>query len=200
MSIVNREEQELIHELSAPCLEKTEEPFLLDALHRLKERKREIIENVSTCHTIPNDTAPCSSSDTNFVYFYQAMNGHYMFLHSINCKMLEMMYGELSSCPEFVEGKILQREDYKVNESLRRRFKHIQHLPLQCEIGILEIQIFRPPLSKFVISVFKGNNLNNRFLGFTYNFTKKMSLSTSRKFIVKKIKTKSARKTRKHPS
>lgn len=104
------------------------------------------------------DIVPMSSSNVQNFYYYQAPNGQNIFLHSVNSKMLQLMYGSLEQSPLKIRGKIVQIKCCTMNENLRKRLKYLQHLPVSSVFEIVEIEFDRGIISKDVFDIFKGKN------------------------------------------
>lgn len=68
-----------------------------------------------------------------------------------------MMYGDFSNCPPFIEGRVLQKESFSVNDLFRKRYKHLQHLPLACEVDFAEIEFQGLTVPKEVMDVFRDD-------------------------------------------
>lgn len=103
--------------------------------------------------TMPNSTFAANSN--NF-YFYQATDGQNLYLHSINVRMLQAMYGSLDAAPRNITGRILQKEVCSMTDDQRKRLKYLQHLPVTCHFEVVEIKLDRSIVSADVISKFKA--------------------------------------------
>lgn len=125
----------------------------LDSSHE-HEDGDDLIDEDSDLTVNDIDIVPITSK--NF-FFYQAQNGQNVFLHSLNSKMLQMMYGSVEESPKNIRGKILQISSCTMNEDLRKRLKYLQHLPVSSVFEIVEIEFEHGFLSKDVFDVFKGN-------------------------------------------
>lgn len=84
--------------------------------------------------------ATSCASNTNRFYFYQANDGQHLYLHSINVRMLQTMYGALERAPHSIGGRIVQKESCSMTEALRKRLKYLQHLPVTCQFDVVEIE------------------------------------------------------------
>jgi hypothetical protein len=107
------------------------------------------------------DIVPVSQNVKNF-YFYQAMNGQNIFLHSINSKMLQLMYGSLEQSPVKIRGKIVAIKCCTMNEDLRKRLKYLQHLPVSSVFEVVEIEFDHGTITKDVFNCFKDELFNRR--------------------------------------
>lgn len=101
------------------------------------------------------DIVPVSSNLKQF-FFYQALNGQNIFLHSVNSKMLQLMFGSLEQSPQNIHGRIVQIKNCSMNEDLRKRLKYLQHLPVSSVFEVVEIEFERGTISKDVYDIFKG--------------------------------------------
>lgn len=101
---------------------------------------------------VPMNTA----SNENWFYFYQSSDGQHLYLHSINVRMLQTMFGCLEHAPKTISGRILQKESCSMTEELRKRLKYLQHLPVTCQFDVVEIELDCPAIiSEDVRSKFK---------------------------------------------
>lgn len=88
------------------------------------------------------DIVPVSTaSNQNGFYFYQSSDGQHLYLHSVNVRMLQTMFGGLEHAPKTIAGRILQKESCSMTEELRKRLKYLQHLPVTCQIEVVEIEL-----------------------------------------------------------
>jgi len=107
------------------------------------------------------DIIPVSSNVKQFFY-YQALNGQNIFLHSVNSKMLQLMFGSLELSPQNIRGRIVQIKNCSMNEDLRKRLKYLQHLPVSSVFEIVEIEFEHGTISKDVYDIFKDDLLQRR--------------------------------------
>ncbi|KAL7041938.1 hypothetical protein ACKWTF_000965 [Chironomus riparius] len=96
-----------------------------------------------------------STGQSKHFYYYQAPNSQNVFLHSVNSKMLQLMYGSLQDCPQDIRGKIVQIECCTMNEDLRKRLKYLQHLPVSSVFEVVEIEFDHGIISRDVNNLFK---------------------------------------------
>lgn len=101
---------------------------------------------------VPNTAVTANSN--NF-YFYQSSDGQNLYLHSVNVRMLQAMYGSLDAAPKSISGRILQKEVCSMSEDLRKRLKYLQHLPVSSQFEVVEIQLDRSIVSAEVLAKFK---------------------------------------------
>lgn len=97
-------------------------------------------------------------NDSNYFYFYQSRDCQPLYLHSINIRMLQMMYGSLDRAPHVIGGKIVQKEICSMTEELRKRLKYLQHLPVTSQFEVAELSFGSELVSDEVIDAFKGNS------------------------------------------
>ncbi|XP_058055485.1 E3 ubiquitin-protein ligase RNF10 [Anopheles bellator] len=90
--------------------------------------------SVSDIEIVP--TAQCAGEH---YYFYQSVDGQPLFLHSINSRMLQSMYGSLDRGPRRVTGRVVQKDSCSMDENLRRRLKYLQHLPVCTQFEVVEL-------------------------------------------------------------
>lgn len=150
MQIIERDRQELICELSNI---ESESIFIEQAIDLLDKKEQDTSLFFSNLGT----TAGFMKDDTDYIYFYQLMDGQNMFLHPINCKMLETMYGDIKDCPLRVSGYVLQKEHKVINEKNLKRYKYLQHLPIGSSVEICEIQFYDPTVPEEIVNIFAGN-------------------------------------------
>lgn len=97
-----------------------------------------------------------SAINDDCFYFYQASDGQHLYLHSINIRMLQVMYGALERAPKSIAGRILQKESCSMTGELRKRLKYLQHLPVTCQFEVVEIELKAPDMiSDDVMAKFK---------------------------------------------
>merc|ERR1712156_1090336 len=87
-------------------------------------------------------------------YFYQSSDGQPIFLHALNVQMLVHEYGSLENCPKTIKGKIIEKDNTSMSESLRNRLRYLRHLPLTSIFEVCEIQLKSPFISKETLSEF----------------------------------------------
>lgn len=99
-------------------------------------------------------TLSCTSSD--YYHFYQSMDGQPLFLHSMNTRMLQAMYGSLDKSPQKITGKIIHKDSSSMSEDLRKRLKYLQHLPICTQFEVVEIEFQKDTVAPAVLAQFKG--------------------------------------------
>eukprot|EP00053_Salpingoeca_punica_P015965 m.148823 g.148823 ORF g.148823 m.148823 type:complete len:801 (+) comp16840_c0_seq1:405-2807(+) len=94
-----------------------------------------------------------SSSSDALVYLYASSDGQPLFLHSINTRSLLMEFTEPGLFPPVLQAPVLEIERLFMTEDLRHRHKHLSHIPLNCEIGLCELDL-SSVLSPATLAVF----------------------------------------------
>lgn len=107
---------------------------------------------------VPINTA----ANANRFYFYQASDGQHLYLHTINVRMLQSMYGSLENAPKQITGQIVQKESCSMTEELRKRLKYLQHLPVTCQFEVVEVQFEAPTISHEVLSKFNDELMQRK--------------------------------------
>ncbi|XP_053672767.1 RING finger protein 10 [Anopheles nili] len=95
------------------------------------------------------DIVPTAQCAGEHFYFYQSVDGQPLFLHSINSRMLQAMYGSLDCSPHRITGRVVQKDSCSMDENLRRRLKYLQHLPVCTQFDVVELD-FGPSSSELV--------------------------------------------------
>uniref|UniRef100_T1E8F9 E3 ubiquitin-protein ligase RNF10 n=1 Tax=Anopheles aquasalis TaxID=42839 RepID=T1E8F9_ANOAQ len=90
------------------------------------------------------DIVPTAQCAGNYYYFYQSIDGQPLFLHSINSRMLQTMYGSLERAPRRITGRVVQKDACSMDETLRRRLKYLQHLPVCTQFEVVELDFGLP--------------------------------------------------------
>uniref|UniRef100_A0A2M3Z0R1 E3 ubiquitin-protein ligase RNF10 n=1 Tax=Anopheles braziliensis TaxID=58242 RepID=A0A2M3Z0R1_9DIPT len=91
------------------------------------------------------DIVPTAQCAGNYYYFYQSVDGQPLFLHSINSRMLQTMYGSLERAPRRITGRVVQKDACSMDETLRRRLKYLQHLPVCTQFEVVELDFGSAP-------------------------------------------------------
>ncbi|XP_050078980.1 RING finger protein 10 [Anopheles maculipalpis] len=85
------------------------------------------------------DIVPTAQCAGQHYYFYQSLDGQPLFLHSINSRMLQAMYGSLDRSPHRITGRVVQKDSCSMDENLRRRLKYLEHLPVCTQFDVVEL-------------------------------------------------------------
>lgn len=147
----------------------TETFFIEKALLLLKERRQITLQEIENKQNIcPNsegaaalndffDTETATCQPHQFTYFYQSPDGQNAYLHPINFKMIEELYGgHLENFPVTISGKIVQKEYFFMNGELKKRFKYLEHLPVTSEFTMIEIDFTDPKMPQSILERFQG--------------------------------------------
>lgn len=175
-SIMDRERCELTTQMQTDGPEGFNCPetmFISQAMEMLEERAKEAYNNAAAAvvtigHEKPNLGATVEGSmeldaeeADDYHYFYQAIDGQNLFMHSINLRMLQAQHGTLAQCPPVVTGRIVQREHFSVDDVLRKRSKYLQHLPMTSIITVVEVSFREDVVSGEVLKEFE-EEMNQR--------------------------------------
>lgn len=113
------------------------------------------IERKSTKNNGNGQAAAIQSPKDTF-YFYQSSDGQPIFLHALNVQMLVHEYGSLENCPTKIRGKIVEKDNTSMNETLRYRLRYLRHLPLTSIFEVCEVQLKSPFISKETLDEFSA--------------------------------------------
>ncbi|XP_053665091.1 RING finger protein 10 [Anopheles marshallii] len=97
------------------------------------------------------DIVPTAQCAGEHYYFYQSLDGQPLFLHSINSRMLQTMYGSLDHSPHRITGRVVQKDSCSMDENLRRRLKYLEHLPVCTQFDVVELD-FGPTAGSGLVS------------------------------------------------
>lgn len=87
--------------------------------------------------------------------FYQASDARQVFLHPLNHRCIAHEYsGDLRGAAKTIKGTILEVERHTMNDTLRKRYRFLRHLPNGCEFALVELNI-NDELSKETLVHFK---------------------------------------------
>merc|ERR1712088_538668 len=87
-------------------------------------------------------------------FFYQSSDGQPIFLHALNVQMLVHEYGSLENCPTKIRGKIVEKDNTSMNETLKNRLRYLRHMPLTSIFEVCEIQLKSPTVTKETLNEF----------------------------------------------
>ncbi|KAL0080570.1 hypothetical protein F4703DRAFT_1160632 [Phycomyces blakesleeanus] len=86
-------------------------------------------------------------------YFHQAVDGQYVYLNSLNIRMLRHEFGDYCNFPKRFSLFVLYTEEATITPELRKRHKYIAHLPLYCNITFALVDlsgvVSEPTLKRF---------------------------------------------------
>lgn len=75
-------------------------------------------------------------------YFYQEESSSNVFLHPLNHRILSAEYdSNFDKALRSLEGIILQIDAFTMNETLRKRYRFLDHLPDGCEFVFVELEL-----------------------------------------------------------
>ncbi|KAK8769571.1 hypothetical protein V5799_013960 [Amblyomma americanum] len=103
---------------------------------------------IATVATINNNTVGREATTVqggDSFYYFQAADGQPVFLHALNARMLVCDYKALELAPPTFTARIVEIEGASIDNELRRKLRYLRHLPLTCEIQVVEVQL-EPPL------------------------------------------------------
>ncbi|CAH8513403.1 unnamed protein product [Schistosoma turkestanicum] len=113
---------------------------------------------------------PCESCSqdinevsTNKTYFYQAANSQPIFLDSLGWRCLLTEYTEVQNLPKEIVATVVSTRSFRMNPSLRKPLRYLNHLPDGYAFNLVEIKLEPPLVSELTLSHF-ATALNNRAL------------------------------------
>ncbi|KAM7540071.1 hypothetical protein Aperf_G00000020240 [Anoplocephala perfoliata] len=120
------------------------------SIRKLKSEEKCLLREIET--TFSQDVLP--EVDTNdFYVYYQSAEGVDVYLHSINWKCLLEDYG-ISDLPPEITGKVVEVDAFTMNSYLRRRFRHLNHLPIGRTFFIVEVELESPVITEATLTKF----------------------------------------------
>ena len=81
---------------------------------------------------------PTSSSE-DAVFFHQAADGQPFFLTPLSIRVLRSAFGSYADMPRELAAPVMDIEHLVVTEEVRRKHRHIAHLPLGAQIALCEL-------------------------------------------------------------
>lgn len=87
-------------------------------------------------------------SQTDFVYFYQSLDGQRIYINALNARMMMSEYSSFANCPQNLSARIVASESFFMSEDNRKRFRYLSHLPLHSEFKIVEVELTEEYVSK----------------------------------------------------
>ncbi|KAI7867724.1 hypothetical protein BDF14DRAFT_1881589 [Spinellus fusiger] len=84
--------------------------------------------------------ASASSSLTDY-YFFQAQDGQHIYLHPLDTRVLKHAYSDYAFFPLHLEVVATGVQETTMTEDLRKRCKHLSHLPLGCDVTFVEVDL-----------------------------------------------------------
>ncbi|KAF9151788.1 hypothetical protein BG015_006220 [Linnemannia schmuckeri] len=102
-------------------------------------------------HGAPNKTAEVAPKHhasgrvpnqlTTMYYFYQASNGHHLYLQPLDIRILKQHFDTYDKFPDTITVKVLGIEETSLTEEVRKKCKYLGHLPLGCEVSFLDVAL-----------------------------------------------------------
>ncbi|KAI7863630.1 hypothetical protein BDF14DRAFT_1841727 [Spinellus fusiger] len=129
----------------------------VDSINKTLENIRISYASISTATKTKKKKKKESSSfveDDGSYYFYQAVDGQYVYLSSLNIRMLRHEYGDYPFFPRQLSAFVEAVKEVTMTETLRRYYKYLGHLPLGCNITFVHIDLSMV-LSKTTLGLFK---------------------------------------------
>ncbi|KAF9112095.1 hypothetical protein BGX27_003977 [Mortierella sp. AM989] len=78
---------------------------------------------------------------TTLFYFYQAANGHHLYLQPLDIRILKQHFDSYEKFPDTITVKVLGIEETSLTEEVRKKCKYLGHLPLGCEVSFLDVAL-----------------------------------------------------------
>ncbi|KAF9302761.1 hypothetical protein BGZ74_004885 [Mortierella antarctica] len=78
---------------------------------------------------------------TSVYYFYQAANGHHLYLQPLDIRILKQHFETYERFPDTITVKVLGIEETSLTEEVRKKCKYLSHLPLGCEVSFLDVAL-----------------------------------------------------------
>ncbi|KAF9357381.1 hypothetical protein BGX26_003816 [Mortierella sp. AD094] len=74
-------------------------------------------------------------------YFYQAANGHHLYLQPLDIRILKQHFDSYERFPDTITVKVIGIEETSLTEEVRKKCKYLGHLPLGCEVSFLDVAL-----------------------------------------------------------
>ncbi|KAF9419688.1 hypothetical protein BGZ94_009340 [Podila epigama] len=94
-----------------------------------------MVAHVDTNQNVDNPSNEASSA----YYFYQAANGHHLYLQPLDIRILKHHFGRYEHFPDRIMVKVVGIEETSLTEDVRKKCKYMGHLPLGCEVSFLDV-------------------------------------------------------------
>ncbi|KAF8983955.1 hypothetical protein BGZ46_009089 [Entomortierella lignicola] len=82
-----------------------------------------------------------SNQTASVFYFYQAANGHHLYLQPLDIRILKQHFDSYEKFPDTITVKVLGIEETSLTEEVRKKCKYLGHLPLGCEVSFLDVAL-----------------------------------------------------------
>ncbi|KAF9348542.1 hypothetical protein BGX34_002423, partial [Mortierella sp. NVP85] len=89
----------------------------------------------------PQGRHRANNQTTNTFYFYQAANGHHLYLQPLDIRILKQHFEAYEKFPSTIQVKVLGIEETNLTEEVRKKCKYLGHLPLGCEVSFLDVTL-----------------------------------------------------------
>ena len=136
--------KELKTQLKDVELEELEREFLQYALNLVLKRidhlsnKKMIIKDDENLHLKQYYETKKLLHDHDYYTYYQYHTGQYIFIHSLNYRMLLYQYNIL---PSTIIGQVIEIKHYIMNDENRKKFRFLSHLPISTSFTLILLDI-----------------------------------------------------------
>jgi len=89
----------------------------------------------------PKARARVPNQITTLFYFYQASNGHHLYLQPLDIRILKQHFESYERFPDTITVKVLGIEETSLTEEVRKKCKYLGHLPLGCDVSFLDVEL-----------------------------------------------------------
>ncbi|KAF9918295.1 hypothetical protein FBU30_000277 [Linnemannia zychae] len=89
----------------------------------------------------PHTAAKIPNQLTTNYYFYQASNGHHLYLQPLDIRILKQHFGTYEKFPDTITVKVLGIDETSLTEEVRKKCKYLGHLPLGCDVSFLDVAL-----------------------------------------------------------
>ena len=90
-----------------------------------------------SCKAVARVKTEDESADGSY-YYYQPQAGQHYYLSSLDIRILKKAFGSFANLPAILLSKVEYTTTITIDDETRRRTKYLAHLPVGCEITILE--------------------------------------------------------------
>eukprot|EP00177_Eucheuma_denticulatum_P001113 GFKZ01002019.1.p1 GENE.GFKZ01002019.1~~GFKZ01002019.1.p1 ORF type:complete len:589 (-),score=85.10 GFKZ01002019.1:684-2450(-) len=130
------------------------QPFVNDGLAQLKAKKNAVKARRAAMRRAAmadwgvdrGDEAKGKEGDAAALvshrFFYQAVDTRNVFLHPVNHRCLSVEFGgDFSRAPRRIEGVVVEIERRTMEETTRKKYRFLEHLPDGCEFIFVELDL-----------------------------------------------------------
>ncbi|KAF9915812.1 hypothetical protein BX616_005310 [Lobosporangium transversale] len=89
----------------------------------------------------PQRRKQTTNQATTMFYFYQAANGHHLYLQPLDIRILKQHFETYERFPDTISVRVLGIEETSLTEEVRKKCKYLGHLPLGCEVSFLDVAL-----------------------------------------------------------